>query len=315
MAKRTAARIAVLPDPKRDPWPLLWQSFERSLRAENASPRTIEIYGDGGRQFYEYSRTRRLPTDPVAIEKAQLEEFLIWLREERNVKPATVRARFSSLRRFFNWLIEEGELEHSPMARIRGVKVDEPAPEVLSEDELTRLLAACRGDGMDDRRDMAILRLMIDTGLRRQEVAAIALDDIDLAQSTITVRRKGGKEGVVYLGAKTTRDIDRYLRARSRHPHSNLSALWLAQKGALTGDGVHHLVTRRARLAGIDRPVWPHLLRHSFAHQLKSQGAADEVVMTLGGWSDSKVMRRYGRSAAQARARDAHRQLSPGDRL
>jgi site-specific recombinase XerD len=94
-----------------------------------------------------------------------------------------------------------------------------------------------------------------------------------------------------------------------------LPALWLAQKGALTGDGVHHLVQRRAGLAGIERAVWPHLLRHSFAHAMKAAGNADEVVMTLGRWKDPKVMRRYGASAAVQRAKEAHRATSPGDRL
>jgi site-specific recombinase XerD len=298
-----------------DPWWSLWESFERSMRAEGAAARTVDMYRDAAEVAHGFLLNRGYPLDPAAMEKRHIEEFLIHLREERGAAPATVRARFSALRRFFNFLLDEGEIEHSPMARMRGPKVDEPPPEVLSEEELIRLLRACEGRGFEERRDMALIRLMIDTGLRRFEAAGIQLTDLDLSGQQVRIVGKGGHEGVVFFGAKVARDLDRYLRARVRHHHAALPALWLSQKGALTGDGVHHLVQRRAKLAGIERPVWPHLLRHSFAHAMKSAGNADEVVMTLGRWRDPKVMRRYGASAALQRARDAHRASSPGDRL
>jgi len=315
MSKRTAANLSVLPRPDVDPWPTLWTSFERELRANNASARTVEIYGDGARLFHDWSKSRDLPTDPVNITKAQCEDYLIWLRDVRGAKPATVRARFSALRRFFGWLVQEDEIEHSPMERMRGVKVDEPAPSVLTDEQLVKLFNACKGDALEDRRDMAILSVMLDCGLRRQEVAGIMVDDVDMDAQTITIRRrKGGKQDVVRFEAKTARDLDRYLRLRGRHTRATLPNLWLAQKGALSGDGVHHLVARRARLAGIVG-MHPHLLRHQFAHSLKAAGASDEDIMELGAWADIKSMRRYGAAARQARAWETHRRLSPRDRV
>ncbi len=314
--KATASRkIAVLPDPSVDPWPTLWQSFERSMRADDKSPRTLEIYADGGSIFYHFLLARNLPTDPAAIQKQHVEDFLIWLREERLAKPATVRARFSCLRRFFNWCLEEGEIEHSPMQRMHGPKVEEEAPEVLSEDEQRQLLNACKGEAFEDRRDTALLRLMLDAGLRRGEVAGIKLEDLDLDGRVVKILGKGRRPGVAFFGVKTARDLDRYLRIRPRHLHADLPALWLSQKGALTGDGIHHLIALRARQAKISRPIHPHLTRHSWAHALKSAGASDEDVMSLGRWRDPKMMRRYGASAAIARAQETHRRLSPGDRL
>jgi integrase len=91
--------------------------------------------------------------------------------------------------------------------------------------------------------------------------------------------------------------------------------LWLAQKGFLSPDGVHHVVRRRAELAGLQRRIWPHLLRHSFGDRIKAATGSDEVVMTLGRWRDAKAMRRYGASAAQQRAREAHQRAAPGDRF
>jgi site-specific recombinase XerD len=309
--------IRVLPNSpsEGDPWPGLWASFVRSLRAAPVRPRTIEVYSEGGRQFHDHLVAHGRPTDPAAIEKRDVEEFLIGLTD-RHAKPATVRARFSALRRFFNWLEAEEEIAHSPITRMSSPKVDEPPPGILTVDEQRALLAACAGKTFDDRRDTAIIRLMLDSGLRRGEVVGMKLDDLDLDGLTINnVIGKGGRVETAFFGTKTARDIDRYLRVRAQHPHAALEAVWLAQRGPLSGDGIHHLFSNRAKLAGIERPINPHATRHSWAHALKAAHATDEDVMTLGRWRDSRVMRRYGASVALERARETHRRLSPGDRL
>lgn len=81
-----AAKLLVLPDPKVDPWPVLWESFERSLRADGASPLTLRMYREAGGQAHAYFAERGLPTDPVAIEKRHVESWLIYLGEERMVQ-------------------------------------------------------------------------------------------------------------------------------------------------------------------------------------------------------------------------------------
>jgi site-specific recombinase XerD len=308
-------KVSILPDAAVDPWPALWEDFDRELHASKASPLTRAAYADAADLFYGFLRERNWPTDPAHLEKRHIEDFLIWLQEERQAKPATVRARFSTLRRFFNWCIEEQVIEHSPMARMHGPKIEEPPPAVLTEDEQHRLLGACKGGLFEDRRDMALLRLMLDTGIRRGEAAGIKLDDLDRKGQVVQIMGKGNRPRLVFYGAQVARDIDRYLRVRAHHPRHELAALWIAQKGPLTGDGIHHLIARRARQAGIARTVHPHLTRHSWAHAMKRGGASDEDVMTLGGWRDAKIMGRYGASAAQARAQETHRRIAPGDHI
>jgi site-specific recombinase XerD len=313
-----AVNVVHLPDPI-DPWNALWASFERGMRADSniTSRRTLEIYGEAGRQFHEFQVERHSAVDPVEIEKQHVENWLIYLREERQAKPATIRARFSALRRFFNWCVAEEEITHSPMTRMRAPDVDEPSPDVLTDAEAKSLLATCEGKDFEARRDMAIVRLMLDTGLRRFEVAAMTLADIKAQIDThlISVVGKGSRTESVYFGDKTARDLDRYLRVRVLHPRAALPGLWLAQKGALTGDGIHDLITRRAKEAGI-RHIHPHLLRHTWADAFKSGGASDEDVMTLGRWKDPKIMRRYAKSRATARAVETARRIGTlGDRL
>jgi site-specific recombinase XerD len=315
-------QVVALPSPEQDAWQLLWKSFRRMLQADpGISPRTIEVYDDVSHQFHEFLVERGYPVDPAAIQRQHIEDFVIRLQTEplertgKPASPATVRNRFSALRRLFNWLEAEEEIDRSPMARMKGIQVEEPTPEVLSDVELRRLLKACEGKEFEDRRDMAVLRLMIDTGLRRFEIAQMTLEGTDLDGHVVRVVGKGGREALAFFGVKAARDLDRYLRMRVHHLHAGLPAFWLAQKGGLTGDGVHHLVQRRARLGGLERRIWPHLFRHSWAHAMKSAGASDEDVMTLGRWRDRKVMARYGASAAVSRARETHKRLSPGDKL
>ncbi|MGH7883481.1 MAG: tyrosine-type recombinase/integrase [Candidatus Dormibacteraceae bacterium] len=327
-----------------DAWQALWISFQRALRAgtqtstgKPASIATLRSYGETNDQFHRFLMEHNYSTNPVEVQKKQIEEFLIELRERKaektgeRIKPATVRCRFSALRKFFNWLEEEEEIDRSPMDRMRGPKVDEDPPEVLSDDELQAFLNACKGREFEDRRDAALIRLMMDTGLRRGGIVSMTVEDTNVDKQVARVHTKGDRFLMVPFGAKTAAALDRYLRIRPSHYYAKLVTegpdgepghpLWLSQKGYLRGDGVHHLIQRRAKMANIrinlegKTGVHPHMFRHTFAHLWKKAGGSEEDLMQIGGWRDRKVMARYGASAAEARAREAHRRLSLGDRL
>lgn len=299
---------------EEDAFSALWTSFVRALRAENASPRTIRTYAEGAEQFHAFLWDHGYPIQPGLIQRQHVDEFLAGLVERRS--PATVRARFSALRRWFNWLVEEEEMDRSPMERIRGPKVPDVAPDVLGDDELRRLFKACTGSGFDERRDTAILSLLLDCGLRRSELASLSLDDINLNGQLLRVIGKGGHEAGVPFGSKAARDVDRYLRVRALHSlAATTRALWLAQRGPLSSDGVYQMVERRAKQAGIDKPIHPHQFRHTFANAWLRAGGTEGDLMRLGRWRDAKVMRRYGSSLADRRAWESHRRLSPRDHL
>jgi site-specific recombinase XerD len=157
---------------------------------------------------------------------------------------------------------------------------------------------------------------MLDAGVRVGEVAGMTVDRLDLDEGQARVMGKGRRERDVYFGPKTARDLDRYLRLRTAHRWTELPNLWLGLKGALTVSGIGQLLKARAVQAGLDPSrIHAHLFRHTFAHAWKAAGGSEEDLMTLGGWRSSTVMRRYGASAASARAREAHRRLAPGDRV
>lgn len=310
--------VAALPvDGAGDPFWTYWEQYERHLEAEERSPKTVLAYRNAATQLRDWLVERHAPTDPVELRRAHLEEHVIYLRNERGMATATIRLRYAALHNFFSWLVEEEPGFVSPMVKMKPPKVDDPPPAVLRPEQLQALLAACSGGDFYSRRDAALIRFYIDSGLRRTEALNVKLADLNQRERTVRVVRKGGHVGTAFYGARTGRDIDRYLRVRAKQSAASSAFLWLpGTRGGdrLSEDGLLYMLRRRGEQAGI-QGLHPHMFRHSFADSLKSQGASDEDVMTSGGWRDAKVMRRYGAARAVDRAREMHRRLSPGDRL
>jgi site-specific recombinase XerD len=179
------------------PSPLL-RSFERHLRAENRSDQTVATYLIALRQAEAFLAARG--TTLAAAGRADLEAYLGDLLTRRAA--ATAATYYKVLKLLYQWLEDEEELPASPMARMRPPIVpDQPVP-VIPDDGLRRLLAACAGKGFEDRRDTAMIMLLLDTGARRAELVDLKLAHMDLDLDVLLVLGKGRRERALPFGHK-----------------------------------------------------------------------------------------------------------------
>jgi site-specific recombinase XerD len=288
----------------------LLSSWKLAMRAERKSPATIASYTEGVLAFLRWAKAADVAPQ---ITKYTVQAFTADLLDS-GAQAATARSRHMALRRFAAWLAEEGELDANPLLGVKPPKLDNKVVEALSDDQLRLLIKACAGKEFIDRRDEAIVRLMVETGLRAGEVLAMQVSDVDCAQGRAIVRRgKGGKGRSVPFGAQTAAAIDRYVRARRTHRLSETAALWLGGGGqTFSYHGLNVALKRRAQAAGI-KGFHLHLMRHTAATRWLRAGGSEGGLMAVAGWSTRSMVDRYTGASAAERAATEARNLGLGE--
>jgi site-specific recombinase XerD len=278
---------------------MLLKSYLFHLKARNLSPRTIKATREYLNQFISCH-------DPLAVTKRDVETFLASKAE--TCRPSTVQTYWRHLKGFFEWLLAEGDIDTNPMAGVPKPIVPPIEIRVLSATEVRKLLDTCKGRGAENRRDLALLTIMLDSGLRLTEVTNLTLEDVGVDR-TLRVFGKGRKWRTVALGETASTALDRWLRTRGDAPGS----LWSGRRGDLTPNGVRLVVRRRGRMIGMR--IHPHMLRHTFVDNWLRNGGSEVDLSRLAGWSSTAMASRYAQHRAAERALTAHKTVAPLDHL
>jgi site-specific recombinase XerD len=286
------------------------QSFVIDRQARGLSPRTIEFYSEELHFWQTYLECQGL-NHVEELTPGHLREYLLKLAERRN--PGGVHAAFRAMRAFLNWYEVEYEPQEwsNPIRKVAAPRVPQRQLDPVSLSDLKTMLATCERRTLIGDRDRAMLLALLDTGCRASEFLALNLGDVNLHSGAVIVRNaKGGKFRTAFLGAKTRRELGRYLRHRAST--SANEPLWLTVHGKrLSYCGLRSVLRRRSKRAGIDEPTL-HSLRRAFALTCLRGGMDVYSLQKLMGHSDLSVLRRYLQQT-EADLRLAHQKVGPVD--
>jgi site-specific recombinase XerD len=261
------------------------QHFISHLYCLDRSPNTIQAYKLDLQQFkrwFEATNNREL--SPALITPTDIREFKHYLIEDEQAKPSTVNRKLASIRSFLKWAKSEDEIEDLPRFP-QSMEQVKSAPKALDRTEMHALVRAVERYG--DSRDQAILLVLLNTGLRVNELSELNLSDVEMSErkGKVVVRSgKGQKYREVPLNGEARRSLNEYLDDRGE---DNEPALFVSQRGSRLGTrGIQDVVSKYGRLAELD-DLTPHTLRHTFCTNLLRSGKVDIVtVAQIAGHSD-----------------------------
>jgi integrase/recombinase XerD len=289
---------------------LSYLEIERGL-ARN----TLEAYRTDLQQFQMFAAAHGL--EPLRVTPQDLADFLSELAAPSDgrtpLAPATLQRKIACLRSFYRHLRREGLIEHDPATELRAPRVRGRLPQVLSRDEIGRLLSQPTGNSPTAFRDRALLETMYACGLRASETIGLELADIDLEAGILRARGKGSKERIVPIGSKAIGSLNAYLEhARPRLVGlSDQNRLFVNHRGGpLSRQGLYKIVQRHAKRAGLDHRMSPHTLRHSFATHLLSGGCDLRSLQEMLGHADIATTQIYTHLSAE-RLRDVYFEAHP----
>jgi site-specific recombinase XerD len=298
-------------------WAGFLRDWDRSLRAANHPETTRYNYLLAVAQLAGFLAgcAAEASRDPTLVTKAHVELFQVWMIETRSA--ATALNKHKGLQQFFRYLVEEGEIGVSPMARVRQPKTVQKLVPIMGDADTKKLLDSTKGRTFAALRDEAIIRLYYNTGARLSEVGDALVTDLDMNIESVLLHGKGAKDRRVRFGPKTSRVLARYLRARAkRDGAADVPQLWLAERGVrpLAPNGIKAMLKRRGAAAGVAN-VFAHRWRHNFAHEWHKAGGNTGDLMLLLGWASDDMPRRYAASAAAERAQEFQVQMGIGERV
>ena len=302
-------------------------------QTEGSSPHTVEYYRGILDRFIWYATKADWPDDTKLLNEWHIREFLGYVSTElnrwakagngsessaRKASVGTVHHYYSALRAFFNWIVREGFITHSPIIKVKVAKVKPRVVQPYSAEQIKRMLGVCdydyqHGARFLGSRNRSLILILVDSGLRLSELANLKLQDIDVENGWVKVMGKGNKERVVRIGKTSQKALWRYLVYRGE---SSKQILWLSEeRKPLRGSGIQSSIDRVKKRAGINETGCVHRFRHSFALSFLRADRNPFNLQYLLGHNSLEMVRRYTATLGMEDALKAHEKASPADLL
>lgn len=275
---------------------------------EGLSDNTLAAYGSDLTLFDNWLKAKELQQ----CCQTDIDQYLQF-RQTQGASSRSSARLLSTLRRFFAYLLREEIIAVDPTQRIEAPKIGRKLPGFLTEDDVEKLLAAPEVIHCLGFRDRTMLEVLYATGLRVSELVELTFQQINLRQGCVRIRGKGDKERLVPVGEEALDWLVRYIEGPRRDSLAGRQSDYVfvtARGDCMTRQAFWHIIKRYAKLAGIDKPISPHTLRHAFATHLLNHGADLRVVQLLLGHSDLSTTQIYTH-IAQHRLKELHSKFHP----
>lgn len=252
-------------------------------------------------------------TDIQTIKLSHLTDYLS-ARMETGLAAGSLRFEAIALKIFFRHCLSRGKLPTDPSDKLDSPRLEQHLPETINQQEVEKLIESIDTGKSLGRRDLAMIELLYSSGLRVSELTDARIENLDLDENVIRVTGKGNKTRLVPVGRQAKQAVDEFLKyerpslVRSGRTSSHL---FLSIRGSyLTTNRIRQILKRRAKLAGIEKNIYPHMLRHSFATHLLGNGADLRVIQEMLGHADIATTQIYTH-VDQAQLKSLHRKFHP----
>lgn len=303
----------------------LIQGFKLSCQTEGKSPKTIEWYTSFLCRFLQFLTLNSYPINIAQVNKDHVRAFIRHLQveaktphSEKPLSQATVQGYVRTLKAFFTWVTREEYLGTNPMTKIPVPRATSKVINTLSQEQIARLSAVCHSSNGSGYRNLTILLLLLDSGIRVSELVSIELYDINLAEGSIKIRRaKGNKERFIPIGSLVQRTFWKYINHYRPQPLTDkVTRLFLSDSGLpLTISGIQQMLRRCGKRAGITGVrCSPHTFRHTFSKNYLLNGGDIFSLQKILGHSSLASVRLYLNLFAGDVKRQ-HQRFSPVDNM
>ncbi len=261
-------------------WEEIAREYRRYIRLEkNLSPNTVECYMRDLAEFAHFV-LRMYDVPPQRVEPQMIERYMSWLYDQGRRRTSQAR-RLSGIKSFYNYLLLGDRIDTLPTEFVESPKFGRTLPDVLTVEEIDRIISVIDISTAKGIRDSAMLEVLYSCGLRVSELTSLRLGDLFFGEGYIRIVGKGDKERIVPVSSAARDKVQLYMERRKPRRDSE-DTLFLNTRGqALTRIMVFTIIRKAALMAGIDKRISPHTFRHSYATHLLEGGASIRQVQEL----------------------------------